>query len=168
MKKCLAVLLLSVLIGSGVARAHMGPPMGENKGKMMMHGGDMMVADIGMILHLKQELKLTDEQVSKLQALRTSAMKDAIKREADIKTAHIDLLDVLDKASPDFASAKANAKKLSDLESQTRQAMLTTCENALNILTKEQKDMLFQHRSRKCCGMRGGGDEDEEEGEQGK
>jgi Spy/CpxP family protein refolding chaperone len=132
------------------------------KGAMMVrhHGGMMMGAGIGMLLQHKDALKLTADQVSKLQKMRSDAMKDGIKRQADLRTVMVDVADSLTKQPPDFNAAKQNMKKASDMKAAAKMAMIDNFEKAYNVLTKEQKDML-PTMMQSCCAM--GMDEGDEE-----
>jgi LTXXQ motif family protein len=97
---------------------------------------------ISLILQHKDELGVTPEQVSRLEALRTAFTRDAIKREADIRIAEMDLTALLDKDPLEMAPVEAKVRELSQLRADLRIARLRTLEQGRAVLTAEQRTKL--------------------------
>jgi Spy/CpxP family protein refolding chaperone len=94
----------------------MGGGMGMGKGGMKGPGGG--AAHPGMMFSpsfLKDELKLSDEQIEKFKKLRNDYERESIKRGAEIKLAEMDLWDLFDKK--DF-TADQMEKKVREVEAK--------------------------------------------------
>jgi Spy/CpxP family protein refolding chaperone len=165
--------MASVMLGAGAVLAQANPPNPDQQGRMMPgrmggcpmmgHGGAMMGLDVDRILAMQQDLKLTEDQVNRLRALRTGYRKEAVKRQAEIRALRIDLADSLDKPTPDFAAARSHVKKISELQQLKKLEMLATYEKGLNVLTKEQKDALRLRAPGMMMHQQGMGDMDQDE-----
>jgi Spy/CpxP family protein refolding chaperone len=159
MKKIVPLMMLSAALCAGSAFAQQQSPQqgqkapaqverstggktGGGMGGMHRDKGRMAGAGIGHILSNRQQLKLNPDQVNKLEKLRADSMKDAVKRQADIKTAMIDMSSSMKQTPPDFNAIKSQMKKISDMKLAAKNAMVDTYEKAYNMLTKEQQAML--------------------------
>ena len=151
MFRCLFALVLFV---PAMAFAEMGndkKPM-ENCPMMQGRGGmadrssrqmdGMECKEMGQYLKNKKELGLTEDQVKQLESIKTDCMKAQVKREADIKLARIDMMDLMKKESPDFAGMKEKIKQVDALELDGKLAMIDTKEKAYNVLTADQQKKL--------------------------
>ncbi len=93
---------------------------------------------ISEMLSVQQQLGLSAQQVQQLQTLRTDFEKDAIKRDAEIRTAEIDLSQLLLATPPDMAKVEAQVKKIAALRGDLRLARIKTLEEGRAVLTQEQ------------------------------
>jgi len=140
------------------------PPMGQMQMDMMkmMGNKDMMgqmmqkMTDkpdkpdiIGMkmsmvdsIMGHADEIKLTEEQRSKIDGILVANRKDMVRMNADREIAEIDLGELLKKDDPDPNTVKAQVKKVSDIESDIKFAQLKVGMDVKSVLTDDQKDTL--------------------------
>ncbi len=93
-------------------------------------------------LILKDELKLTDEQIDKIKEIENEYMKEEIKMEADIKIERINLRETFYSKKPDFQKARSIAEKISGLELKRKLSKIDSAEKGYNVLTEEQKSKL--------------------------
>jgi len=137
MKKFL--ILLAILIMSNLSYAH--NHKGEMEGNMGMRMGmmgDHMDDMIDACLSNATELKLTDEQVAKLQPLHREMQKKQVKFKADIKVAELELAEVMDVKDFDLAKAEEISKKITELRLAHHSEMLKIMKEVRSILTEEQ------------------------------
>jgi Spy/CpxP family protein refolding chaperone len=97
---------------------------------------------ITFMLDRRQELALTPEQVTRLEALRQAFTREAIRRDADIRVAELDLAAILDHDPVDVARAEAKILELAQLRAQLRVERLKTIEQGKAVLTPEQRARL--------------------------
>jgi Spy/CpxP family protein refolding chaperone len=97
---------------------------------------------ITLMLDRRQELGLTPDQVARLEALRQGFAREAIRRDADIRVAELDLAAVLDHDPVDLAQAEARIHELARLRAQLRVERLRTIEQGKAVLTPEQRARL--------------------------
>lgn len=97
---------------------------------------------ITIMLDRRQELGLTPEQVARLEALRQGFTREAIRRDADIRVAELDLAAVLDHDPVDLAKAEAGIHEVARLRAQLRVERLKTIEQGKAVLTPEQRARL--------------------------
>jgi Spy/CpxP family protein refolding chaperone len=76
--------------------------------------------------------------------MRSDTLKSIIAREADIKTARLELNDILHQPNPNLREARSRVKKVSDLQLGIRLSLLDSYERSLGVLSKEQKDRFFK------------------------
>jgi len=149
MKRFLGLLVGFLMLGTGFVFSEMptGKQMGQGKETKREMKGDRGekeedVRNIKGYLNSRQELNLTDEQVKTLEKIRSDFKRDAIKRQADMKLARMDLQETMRREKPDFASTRAKIKQISELQLAAKLVMIDTMEKGYNVLTKEQKDEL--------------------------
>ncbi len=153
---------------------------GGMQGKMMMGKGKMMGMghiDSGMMqmksdpvmgtLHqfgcpgflLKNavQLKLTDQQKQTLNALKLEFKKFAIKIQADIKVAKLDIKEAMNADSPNFKKIKASVKTINTLQEELRTNFLNTLLKARKVLNADQLKTLKTLAANCCQGMPGKG-----------
>ena len=97
---------------------------------------------ITMMLHHRSDLGLTDEQVGRLEALRGDFAREAIRRDAEIRIAELDLAALLEGDPVDVAKAEAKIREVAQLRADLRVARLRTIEQGKAVLTAEQKARL--------------------------
>ncbi len=97
---------------------------------------------ITIMLHHRSELGLSPEQVSRLEALRGDFSKEAIRRDADIRIAELDLARLLEQEPPDFTKVEAKVRESAQLRADLRIARLRAVEQGKAVLTPEQRTRL--------------------------
>ncbi len=116
----------------------MGGGMGMGKGGMKGPGGGGHPGMMFSPSFLKDELKLSDEQIEKFKKLRGDYEKESIRRTADIQIAEIELWDLFDKK--DF-TADQMEKKVREVEAKKtdlRVFRFKQLSTVKSILTPEQ------------------------------
>lgn len=153
MKRFLWLLVGFLMLGTGFVFSEMPCEKGHGNDKEMKHEKGMMrengsrdedVGNVKRYLNSRQELNLTDDQVKTLEKIRNDFKRDAIKRQADMKLARMDLQETMRKEKPNFASSRAKIKQISELQLATKLAMIDAMEKGFNTLTSEQQDKLPQ------------------------
>jgi hypothetical protein len=97
---------------------------------------------ISIALSHRAELGLTLQQVDALERLRISFQREAIKRDADLRVAEMDLA-VLRRAEPvDLAQVEAKVREIERLKADLRVARIRTIEQGRAQLTPEQREKL--------------------------
>jgi Spy/CpxP family protein refolding chaperone len=92
---------------------------------------------------------LTSDQVKALEKIRNDYKRDAIKKQADMKIARMDLGQLIRQEKPDFAAAREKIKQISALQLDSKLAMVNAMEQGYNTLTAEQQAKLSQLRKDK-------------------
>jgi Spy/CpxP family protein refolding chaperone len=112
---------------------------------------------ISLMLHNRSELGLSAAQVETLEKLRGDFMREAIRREADQKIAHLDLMGLMrpDPADPtkalDLAKVEGKIRDIEKMQADLRIARIRAIEAGKAQLTPEQRTklaaLLAQHRA---------------------
>jgi Spy/CpxP family protein refolding chaperone len=127
-------------LGSQLSQ-HMHPAPGA-PGAMVAPASPAERPLITMMLHHRSELGLSDEQVSRLEALRGEFAREAIRRDADIRIAELDLAALLAQNPVDLARAETKIRELGQLRAELRIARLRTLERGKALLSAEQRQKL--------------------------
>jgi Spy/CpxP family protein refolding chaperone len=85
------------------------------------------------------ELGLDEKQQAAIKEIQSSAMKDAIKKKAEIDVARIELMEVLDKDPVDIRAAEAMLRKIESLATDIHLSHIKEMEAIKAKLTPEQK-----------------------------
>jgi len=163
----LVSMLLAVVVAPR-ASAQMTGPMGGGTMPGMM-GGEGMERPMGrmmggpgdherpherplvtLILEHGEELGLSPEQEKKLRDLRTDFSKDAIRKDAEIHVAEIDLDSLLEQNVWDMSKIETQVKQIATLQGELRLARIRTIAAGRALLSPEQLEKLRQvgHRMR--------------------
>jgi Spy/CpxP family protein refolding chaperone len=97
---------------------------------------------ITIMLHHRAELGLSPEQVSRLEALRGEFTREAIRRDADIRIAELDLASLLEQDPLDLSKVEAKIREAAQMRADFRIARLRTVEQGKAVLTPEQRTRL--------------------------
>ena len=117
----------------------------QGRGGMGMPGrmGDPVERPlITIMLHHRTELGLTPEQVTRLEAIRGEFAREAIRRDADIRIAELDLGTLLEQDPVDLAKAEAKTREVAQLRVDLRIARLRAVEQGKAVLTADQRARL--------------------------
>jgi Spy/CpxP family protein refolding chaperone len=115
------------------------------RGGMMGHGmrlshRDMMRHMHHQLGHLTQQLDLSEEQQTKAQALMRSRAKEAIRLQADIDTAAVDLQQLLEAQPVDMAAVKTTLQTIAGKKADLRFLHITAMQDIRALLTPEQEE----------------------------
>jgi Spy/CpxP family protein refolding chaperone len=97
---------------------------------------------ISYMLSHREELKLTPEQVKKLEGLRSDFERDARKNQDDLRAAEKSLDDLTRSDSVDLKQAEAKVREVERLRADQRIARIRAVEQGKSILSQEQRDRL--------------------------
>ena len=97
---------------------------------------------IKIILHKAEKLKLTEDQKTKLNDLKTGCQKEKITKQAAIDIILIDIGNLLMTDKPDLDAIKDKINKKADLQAEIEFKCVETGVNATNVLNDEQKAKL--------------------------
>ena len=97
---------------------------------------------ISVLLRNREKLELSDDQVKKLEQLRSDFEKETIRNEADIRVAEIDLNNLLQAQSADLAKVEAKIRDIERLRADLRIARIRAIEKGKALLTAEQRKKL--------------------------
>lgn len=97
---------------------------------------------ITIMLHHRNDLGLTGDQVGRLEALRSDFTREAIRREAEIRIAEVDLAALLEQDPVDMTKGEAKIREAAQLRADLRVARLRTIEQGKAVLTAEQRARL--------------------------
>jgi hypothetical protein len=106
----------------------------------------------GILLKSEDELKLTASQKEKLEVLQAESRKFAAQNSAHVDMAKIELSELLNTSSPDFAGVKTQLEKISTTDEELKFSLLNTIFQARDILTSEQLAQV-KHISGDCCSV---------------
>jgi len=100
---------------------------------------------ISYALALRDELKLTDEQVKKLEDLRDAFARKAIRERAEIQTLGLDLRRALSAEKVDIAEVEKQIRAIEKKRADLRIERLKAIEAGKAVLTAEQLKQLRGH-----------------------
>ncbi len=176
------ILRLTVLLAAlgvmlaGTASAHSGgggPALRKAPGHHMGYRGSGMGHRFGrdrafasqplisIALRNSEELKLTDDQVTKLKNLRDGFLREMIRARADIKIMRLDLRTALDAEKVDMADVEKRLRAVTKKRTDVRLERLRTIQSGKALLTADQskqlRELIKTRRSRRWAHYRGMG-----------
>lgn len=110
-----------------------GPRGGESRGERPV---------IGYMLNHREELKLTPEQVKKLEDIRSDFERSARKNQDDLRAAEKSLDEMTRADSVDLKQAEAKVREVERLRADQRIARIRAVEHGKSVLSQEQRDRL--------------------------
>lgn len=135
MKKLIFTAFLVFWCATTFAHMH-GGTMGGGMAMGMM--GEHMDEMIGACLSNAAQLRLSDEQIAKLQPIHREMQKKQAKFMAEIKVTELELAEVMDVKDFDLQKAEEITKKISDLRFEHHKELLKLMKEVRTILTVEQ------------------------------
>ena len=138
----LAALLLLGLTAGGDANPS--GQRGRNRGTFGEHKGSR--GSVGFILQMREALELTDEQVAKLRSIKMDAEKKRIQQEADLKTLHLDLEDLLHQDKVNRGKVDSSIDKMGKLHGEMKKLGVHARLDAKAVLTSDQLKKVKEHR----------------------
>jgi hypothetical protein len=99
---------------------------------------------ISLILKNREQLRLSPEQVNKLEQLRDQYQRQTIRAEADTRILELDISSLLDQANVDLPKVEQKIRELEKLRADLRIARVRAVEQAKAVLTAEQRKRLYE------------------------
>ena len=99
---------------------------------------------ISQILRYKDYLRLSGEQVKKLEQLRDNYQRQSIRTEADTRIIDLDIAALLDKPNVDIPKVEQKIREVEKLRADLRIARVRAVEQAKALLTAEQRKKFYE------------------------
>lgn len=93
-------------------------------------------------LRHQEQLGLSQDQVTKLEALRLESRKETLRRVAELRGAHLDLGALLHAETPDLAKIEAQVRRIESLRTDLQMSRIKTSLEGRALLTPEQQKQL--------------------------
>ena len=97
---------------------------------------------ISLLLRNREKIGLSEEQVKKLEQLRSDFEKETIRNEADIRIAEIDLNNLLQAPNPDMGKIETKIRDVERLRADLRIARIRAMEKGKALLSVDQRKKL--------------------------
>ena len=97
---------------------------------------------ISLMLQNRDRLALSDDQIKRLEQLRTEFQKESIRRGADVRVGEMDLKSLLEAQPVDIAKVEGKVREIERSHADIRLARISAIEKAKELLTAEQKKKL--------------------------
>ena len=97
---------------------------------------------ISLLLRNREKIGLSDDQVKKLEQLRSDFEKETIRNEADIRVAEIDLNNLLQAPSADMPKIEVKIREIERLRADLRIARIRAIDKGKALLSADQRKRL--------------------------
>ncbi len=97
---------------------------------------------ISLMLRNREKLGLSDDQVRRMEQLRTDFEKEAIRKDADRRVAEMDLESLLDAPNVDMTKVEAKVREIEKIRADLRLARIRAIEKAKEQLSADQRKKL--------------------------
>lgn len=114
------------------------PSEGEESGEIEHHRGFLLQRPISLMLELKEDLKLTPEQITKLETLRSDLQKRSEEKFQILRERHGELRQTLGADRVDLGRAEATLKGIASLRTELALDRLNVIEQGKAVLTPDQ------------------------------
>jgi len=94
---------------------------------------------ISLMLNYQDFLRLSPEQVKKLEQLRDNFQRQSIRHDADTRILEVDIAELLDQPNVDVAKVETKIRAAEKLRADLRIARIRAVEQARAVLTPEQR-----------------------------
>ncbi len=149
----IAGVITCVLVSTGWAQPAGHPPMGKG-GMQGPSSGHPGMGGMFSPSFMKDQLKLSDDQIQKFKKLRNDYEKESIKRGADIKIAEIELWELMDKKD---LTADQIEKKVREVEGKKTDLRVYRFRHLMTLKTILSPEQFEQFRSMGMMMFGGGG-----------
>jgi Spy/CpxP family protein refolding chaperone len=99
---------------------------------------------ISLILKNKDHLRLSADQVKKLEQQRDQYQRQSIRSDAELRILELDLADLLDKPNVDVSKVEQKIREIEKLRADLRIARVRAVEQAKAVLTAEQRKKFYE------------------------
>ena len=110
--------------------------------RMMGHGFGHGFGPLGRLMHVKEELNLSDEQVAQIKVILIETRTQAAPYRAQLHGGYKDVVQALVADPNDVAGAQALIDQQADAEGAMKTSLLNAASRALAVLTPEQREKL--------------------------
>jgi Spy/CpxP family protein refolding chaperone len=97
---------------------------------------------ITIMLRHREKLGLSNEQVRKLEQIRTDFQKESIRRDADLRVAELDLDGLLEAPAVELSKVESKIREIERLRGDMRLARIRAIEKGKEQLTADQRKKL--------------------------
>ena len=146
-KRLLTLLTVALVLTLGINPLYAEQGMGRDPHKMGPGGGDGDGPWMIMDRDLLNQVGLTADQKTKIDALNSEHQKAVIKQQADMKIMRVDLKTEMDKDTIDMTKVGELADKISKGQAELTKMRIMHAAQVESILTKEQRTKLEQLRT---------------------
>jgi Spy/CpxP family protein refolding chaperone len=99
---------------------------------------------ISLMLKHREQLRLSAEQVKKLEQLRDQYQRQSIRADADTRILELDISNLLDQTTVDLAKVEQKIREAEKLRADLRIARVRSVEQAKAVLSAEQRKRLHE------------------------
>lgn len=99
---------------------------------------------ISLMLKAKDQLRLSADQVKKLEQLRDNYQRQSIRAEADMRILELDIAALTDQPIVELAKVEQKIRELEKMRADLRIARVRTVEQAKAVLTADQRKRFFE------------------------
>jgi Spy/CpxP family protein refolding chaperone len=99
---------------------------------------------ISSILKNKDHLRLSAEQVKKLEQLRDNYQRQSIRTDAEVRILDLDIATLLDNPTVDVSKVEQKIREVEKLRADLRVARVRAVEQAKAVLTAEQRKKFYE------------------------
>ena len=99
---------------------------------------------ISLMLKHREQLRLSPEQVKKLEQLRDQYQRQSIRADADMRILELDIASLLDQTNIDLAKVEQKIRESEKLRADLRIARVRSVEQAKAALSAEQRKRLYE------------------------
>lgn len=144
-----------MMMGQGMMGGGMMEGMMGSEGMPMGHGGIWSGRPITLMLKLKDKLGLTQEQVGKLESLRSTYQEKASKNIKELRNLEVELDKFLTQEPLDLSRIEGKIKGIEALRSEMMLSRIKTIEEGKATLTLDQRKKLQElfSKAMDCPGM---------------
>ena len=96
------------------------------------------------MLKAKDQLRLSADQVKKLEQLRDNYQRQSIRAEADMRILELDIAALTDQPIVELAKVEQKIRELEKMRADLRIARVRTVEQAKAVLTADQRKRFFE------------------------
>jgi Spy/CpxP family protein refolding chaperone len=138
----LFMLLGLVPLAAGLLSA---PVSSAEDGHHSRHKRDFVGYALGSLLHQKQDVNLSDEQVQKLKSLKLDYARTRIRGKAEIKLAEVDVRALMFDEKADLGAIESAMRKAESARTALRLEGVKTMRAAADVLSPEQREKWRAH-----------------------
>jgi len=151
--KKLTLVTMAFVLALGINSLYAEQGMGRDR-HMMGPGGNGDGSWMTMDHELLNQVGLTADQKTKVDALNSEHQKAVIKQQADMKILRVDLRTEMDKDTIDMAKIEELADKISNGQAELTKMRIMHAAQVESIMTKEQRTKFEQLRAERRQMMR--------------
>lgn len=152
MKKFTIILLVAFFVIAVPTLAHTDTDCDCRRMEQRHNIGKKVFKKIHVIMKNKDELKLSENQITEIKKLKVDARKDLIRKKAEIDLISVDIKSKLWDETVDVSGINKLVDQKYDLKKEKTKTLIAAYAELKNILSKEQNEMLKElmpHKERR-------------------